>query len=181
MKLYLNPHLTGKWTHMSIICLHTHIWVSYTNKSSYVCESYTATYDHMCQTYDLWARVIYENHMSGRHMTIWKVICVFSYMSYHMSTLIYEDQTYDDSYMRIYAHIWSSYMSRQILIYEYLPKLSYVSICLYSYMRIRHMMTHISGFTHAYETHIPLTTYDEPARHEGLSSPLKKLWQACSS
>ena len=120
--------------------VYTHIWVS-----------------------DIW-RLIYEDlrtHMEliyeSANTHIWvlnkTIICQ------HMSILIYEDQTYDDSYIRIYARIWNSYMSHKILIYEYLTKLSYVSMCLYSYMSIRHMTTRILVILQAYETHIWVTKY----------------------
>ena len=123
-------------SYMSVICLYTHIWVSYTNKSSYVCESYTATYDHMYA--DIWSLSLthiwvviclsdiwlFEYSYICTH--IWVVICLQSYTWSHMSILIYEYfiwvSAYDDSYMSKSADIWFSYMSRKILIYEYFQK-----------------------------------------------------------
>ena len=102
-----------------------HIWVGkYSYMSTYQNYHMSAyVYTHIWGS-DIWwliyqdlrthMKLIYESQ--NTHIWVLKktIICQ------HVSILIYEYQTYDDSYISNSASIWNSYMSHKILIYEYL-------------------------------------------------------------
>ena len=104
---------------MSVICLCTHICVSYTSTESYTCQSYTAIYDHMLPTYDNRAGNIYvQSYVWHTYDYLDDTYMRQPRLTTHICALIY-----DSWYSYMWAHIWViySYMKPHIwvlLVYD---------------------------------------------------------------
>ena len=124
---------------MGVICRYTHIWVHIPAPKSYVCKSYTATYDHMSAVYEslelshivqhmCWQHMcqIHDSYMGSyvcRHMSATPMsICVHPYMGFHIYGSIYVVPN-------MCLHVCVLYMCSHICLHSYMGPYVYSYVC----------------------------------------------------